>query len=811
MKILHISDLHITTPGETLESLWGGPGAVLNTDGALFDFVVVSGDLSQHAGDAEYQNLLRFANDHLVQLVHPKERERVVFVPGNHDVDWEADIGRKVLLQEHLATERNLDARRFLSDLQRAPDRTDARYTINPRGEIEVIKIASDQYPERFRKVQQFFDRFYDRSLGFPHRPFDLTSGKDSDHWSAHVFPAQGVAFYGFSSCHRNDRYWHGATISRLAINRAAEHAREHAKDLLHVAVWHHGLTGEPGRPDHLTLLDIGELHNAGFRIGLHGHTHEASGEILDKFFGDRFVVVGTGSLGASSADRPDAVGRQFSIVHLFPGQASVEVWERRNVGVFRKVGEPRFYLLPRGDVRRARISRAEVHRRTITVRDDGIAEVTVTLEKLTVEGRLTLAVIPRHHGVVWAATDAHTGRGLWRVIRDDRPDGTVRFTLASNDSFTERLTWTYKISNAHLLSNEELRLVSPDDRSAPSLVNADEQEYRSHEVHFPTNRLGVSIEYESTLPGLVPESVKRIVDHRRDDGGIEWWENVPDEADESRCRLTRCDDHHVGFEVDAPLVGHRYTAAYNLRSRGIGTLEDSALQIARTVLARTRRERTGGEGLSKVLSLALEESLTEVFPETAGPGLSMVGFLWHPEERHLLAAYGRLNNSHWGARFAFGAGVAGHAFRFASTATWHRRRPSKTSLIYRPSSEARAIYGTEHPHQWIVSVPIVTLTGAAIGVVSFGSREAETNTEFILAHYAEHAGAQNARLEPNLRFVVNYAFWETLADTTGDATVRPSPDIVLPALLSDYATRMVQWLDRTAESVAPEPAAEEM
>jgi hypothetical protein len=811
MRILHISDLHVTSPGETLETVWGGPGAVLSTEGALFDFVVVSGDLSQHAGEGEYVNLLRFANDHLVPLVHPKERERVIFVPGNHDVDWETEIGRRVQLSEHLATERNLDGRKFLAELQRTPDRSDARYTINPKGELEVVKLDPDRYQDRFKHVQHFLNRFYDRALGFPHRPFDLTSNKDSDHWSAHVFPEQAVAFYGFSSCHRNDRYWHGATISRLAINRAAEHAREHARDMLRVAVWHHGITGEPGRPDHLTLLDIGELHNAGFRIGLHGHTHEASGEILDKFFGDRFVVVGTGSLGASSVDRPDAVGRQFSVLRLFPGQATVEVWERRNVGVFRPMGEPRFYLLPKGDERRSRISRAECHKRQIVVRDDGIAEVTVTLEGLTVEGRLTLAVVPRHHGVVWAAADAQTGRGLWRVIRDDRPDGTVRFSLASNDSFTDRLRWTYKISNAHLLSNEELRLASPDDRVPPSGVNPDEHEYRSHEVHFPTSRLEVSVEYEPTLPGLVPESVMRIVDHRRDDGGNEWWERVPDEERDARYRLTRCDGHSVGFEVEAPLVGHRYSAAYALRSRGTGTLEDSALQIARTVLARTRRERTGGEGLSKVLSVALEESLTEVFPETAGPGLSMVGFLWHPEERHLLSSYGRLNNSHWGARFAFGAGVAGHAFRFASTATWHRRRPSKTSLIYRPSSEARSIYGTEHPHQWIVSVPILTLTGAAIGVVSFGSREAETNTEFILAHYAEHAGAENARLEPNLRFVVNYAFWETLADTTGDGTTRPSPEVVLPALLSDYATRMVEWLDRTVESVSPEPNVDDL
>lgn len=102
--------------------------------------------------------------------------------------------------------------------------------------------------------------------------------------------------------------------------------------------------------------------------------------------------------------------------------------------------------------MRRARIGRAERHKRQIIVHENGIAEVNVTLEGLTVEGRLTLAVVPRHHGVVWANPDAQTRRGLWRVIRDDRPDGTVRYTLAANDSFTEDLRWSYLISNAHHL-----------------------------------------------------------------------------------------------------------------------------------------------------------------------------------------------------------------------------------------------------------------------------------------------------------------------------------------------------------------------
>lgn len=113
MLILHVSDLHITAHGETLETVWNGPKPVL-PDGR-FDFVIVSGDLSQRASEAEYRDLVDFARDHLVRLLKVKQRERVIFVPGNHDVNWESPIGTDAPFHEHVATEKISDARRFLA------------------------------------------------------------------------------------------------------------------------------------------------------------------------------------------------------------------------------------------------------------------------------------------------------------------------------------------------------------------------------------------------------------------------------------------------------------------------------------------------------------------------------------------------------------------------------------------------------------------------------------------------------------------------------------------------------------------------
>src|SRR5262245_57651857 len=94
MYILHLSDLHVTEPGQSLDDVWLHPGQAIGTlHPRPFDFVVVSGDLTQRASKHEYDDLLRFAETKLLPLVPGQNRARIIFVPGNHDVDWSAEIG----------------------------------------------------------------------------------------------------------------------------------------------------------------------------------------------------------------------------------------------------------------------------------------------------------------------------------------------------------------------------------------------------------------------------------------------------------------------------------------------------------------------------------------------------------------------------------------------------------------------------------------------------------------------------------------------------------------------------------------------
>src|SRR6185369_4947245 len=90
MRILHISDLHVSPP-ETLSDAWAPVEAYLDANLSLherFDFIVVSGDLSERAQPEEFEALGDLVSQDLLRRLPDDDRTRVIFVPGNHDVLW---------------------------------------------------------------------------------------------------------------------------------------------------------------------------------------------------------------------------------------------------------------------------------------------------------------------------------------------------------------------------------------------------------------------------------------------------------------------------------------------------------------------------------------------------------------------------------------------------------------------------------------------------------------------------------------------------------------------------------------------------
>ena len=210
MRILHLSDLHRAGSTETLKAIWGGPQSALRKlpeAEQRFDLIVVSGDLAGTARPGEYSELHEFAATSLLPLLRdPEARARVIFVPGNHDVDWSAELGRPLqladLLQQAAGSEQ---LARMLQRYREDPARSGLRQVISKYGHIEWIALDEAKQGARLANVQRFLDEFYGASLREPGRSFDLLAAQEGLDWSAHVFPEDRIAVYGFNSCFLND------------------------------------------------------------------------------------------------------------------------------------------------------------------------------------------------------------------------------------------------------------------------------------------------------------------------------------------------------------------------------------------------------------------------------------------------------------------------------------------------------------------------------------------------------------------------------------------------------------------------------
>lgn len=762
MRILHLSDLHRAGSNETLKAIWNGPQSALRKlpeAEQRFDFIVVSGDLAGAATSGEYDELREFASTSLLpHLRDPEARERVVFVPGNHDVDWSADLGEPLRISDVLQKPGGNEAlARMLQRYRDEPARSGIRQIISKYGHIEWLRLDESRCGARFASLQRFLDDWYgDRLAAAPRRKFDLTCAQEGADWSAHVFPDERVAIYGFNSCFLNDRYWTGAAISRESIANAAAHAAEHADQCVRIAVWHHGIQTDSYRPDYLDQADLGAIIVAGFQIGLHGHLHKAQSAQLG-WLGDRFVLLGIGSLGANQDQRPDAVGKQFSIVQVHPHQVYLQVYERGgDMAVYTRKPARTFPLGGRVERENHAVSAGEHHRRAHVDRH-GISTVHVGLGELRASSPVQIAEIGAP--VCDARSDPPQGAAGFEIRQTTAQDGTIRFTLYPPDTRAIELRWRYQASNVIPLTQAEVPLYSRE----TCVV-------RSHVVRIACRRLTLTFTFDEPVVAMdsVEKRVERVVEHN---GEIHW---ERDEAEQRRCELVKRSDREISLTIEAPIVGHRYAIAYRPRVTG-HALDYKACRIAAKLLDRIYVDREQGLELFEQLTAGTESAIAAVFGG-APSDLTWIGLLWDERQRRLLPAFGDFPSREWSTHYRYGSGVAGHAFRFNRPAAWCRTEHTKNALIYqRPSAEQ----WWKPDHDWILCVPLV---GDAhknpLGVIQFegvarhqglGDRLRE------LANAAIHdeviKGSSWEALQQSLSSTVNTGFWQAcdLADCLAD------------------------------------------
>jgi hypothetical protein len=748
--------------------------------GQRFDFVVITGDLTQRAAAAEYAKLKRFLEAEIEPLVlgdRATVKTRIVIVPGNHDIDWTAEVFDTLALANAKADL----ARQWFADGQWRPETQPYRLKTGDFGHTSAFEIRADRYHERFGAIQAFLTDYYAGQLVYPHRPFALLDprGTGTGDWQAHVFPDAHVAILAFNSCYRNDRYWHGAQIHEDAITEARDHVDrlDVNRSFLRIGVWHHGLESHRSRPDRLTFENLTAVVTSGIKVGFHGHVHKSHTQ-LHRFITDDFALVSTGTLGAASDDRPDAVANQFSIVDLHRNRLRVDVYESEGLGAYGAREDRRRFMYFDLDIEQPfdaskplRSWASHVHRLVTLDPETGVAKIDIRVEDLDLSEPITLARVDLQYCTAPEPFAMVDGQRL-PVSRREVGDH-VEFRC---DTWIarryRRLTWSYRIANAFALTRAELGLLAKRD-DYPHLT--DGAGVWSHRVQFDYDKLTMELvleasdgDYFGTAGGAAGATpVVTPVVERRGNGGPSPWERLASE--EIRATRQLASTRQASVSWPSPIAGARYGMTFPLACAGEPLPLRFTVATAKLVHL-CRGTRQPGESLRSTLATYLDAALKSALElsanhESFGEHAVAVGNLWNSRELLLRPCFGFYPPDSWGTQFEAGRGIAGHAFRFARPAAWHRSIAGEFDVIRVPTMEGTRDY------EWILCLPILTgPNGAAIGVFGFaGTREHNTAMTNRLAAFAQQIAQRETMIDTTafdrFWYVLNASFWFGLAD----------------------------------------------
>lgn len=335
-SILHISDLHRDLADELgnaplLESLVHDVAQLYErNDPPILKpaLCIVSGDLvyGAKAGSPSFADELsrqyRQATDLLIRIadgLFEGDRQRIVLVPGNHDVSYNHVLGAANQISIPAAeTERA----NLVSDLFQ--HRTLLRWSWPNLCFYRIVDET--RYAERLRDFATAYHEFYQGN-----RTFSLDSAQQFDFFD---YPYLNFTVLGLSSCDQNDPLNRIAAIHPDALAGATSALRQ-AKysGRLVAAVWHHSLFGVPSQNDYIDSGLLLHLIDAGVSLGFHGHQHRAQCiEERHQIAGDgrKIVVISAGTLCAGPSQLSPGEPRGYNIVEIDTDQGICRVHQRR-------------------------------------------------------------------------------------------------------------------------------------------------------------------------------------------------------------------------------------------------------------------------------------------------------------------------------------------------------------------------------------------------------------------------------------------------------------------------------------------------
>lgn len=321
-SILHISDLHRDLKdelanGPLLQSLlWDIERCRQQEPGIPPPALcIVSGDLifgvsPKHPApaaelDRQYAQALEFLIA-LADACFEGDRERIVLIPGNHDVSYPAVIASATALQIPTSAEE----KKVLTDELWAPN-TLLRWSW---AELCFYRIDDTSlYEQRLAGFAHAYSEFYRGK-----RTFSLTP---EDQFQLFDYPSFGLSIAALNSCHRNDPLRRAGRFHPSALSSAcAELRRPERAGWLLAATWHHSVGGNASQNDFLDHGAIQYLIDSGVSIGFHGHQH--ADDCVDERYRlgpdqRKMTLISASTLCAEQANLKPGIPRGYNLIQV--------------------------------------------------------------------------------------------------------------------------------------------------------------------------------------------------------------------------------------------------------------------------------------------------------------------------------------------------------------------------------------------------------------------------------------------------------------------------------------------------------------
>lgn len=321
--ILHISDLHRDpsnpiSNSALLDSLERDRARYRSESPAIADpnLIIVSGDIiygissDEKNPDKELAKQYEQAEIFLAKLADAfvgGDRNKVIIVPGNHDVSFSHTMQSMKRIDPTDPTAKRILQKWLEND---ASITSILRWSWKDLCFFEITDQSI--YLSRLSAFSQFYERFYGNGVQFKLDP--------EQQYGLFDFPDLNVSVAALNSCTNNDPLNRQGLIHPDCIAGAANILRQSQySNRIRMAVWHHNTSGPPSRTDYLDSAVLQVLIDSGFSIGFHGHQHKP--QFIDERFqfgsNRKITLISAGTLCAGPKALPPGQARAYNLVEI--------------------------------------------------------------------------------------------------------------------------------------------------------------------------------------------------------------------------------------------------------------------------------------------------------------------------------------------------------------------------------------------------------------------------------------------------------------------------------------------------------------